>query len=733
MKAKLLFLALIISIQTLSSQTALNFDGVNDFVLGTNNTSLNLNQGTIEAWIKTDNAGSDWRAIINKQEAYSIYLHNNNLSIWDMGNWQPIYTTVNLADNTWHHIAYSFEHNITNGSKLYVDGIAILTRTISVPNSTNKIIVGASSSSSNYIQHFKGDIDQVRVWNTVRTDAEILNTYNKCLTGTENGLVMLWQFEEGAGLTVTDISGNGNNGTLQNMTDANWVSGYSCEPIELIAYYPFNGNANDESGNGNHGTVNGATLTTDRFGNANSAYSFDGINDYIQCLQPGPLGTTPRTISFWAKTDFVPNGSYANAALSYGNLTASGGRFEIGLNSKVYGLALDVVNGEITKTFDNSDNEWHLYTIVYEGSTSPTLGEVKFYADGELLTIIGNETGASRVINTKNQYPLTIGKLIGNTRYFKGAIDEIKIYNTAHSLEDIKNEYQGLVAYYPFNGNANDESGNNHHGTVYGASLTQDRNGNTDNAYSFDGINNYIDLGDWENGGEMSFTFWARWDTTNNWSRIIDIGNGTRNEDIMISNYYNENNIAFYVNQGPTQNFKMLYTTSSPITLGQWGFYSATVNNDGLMRIYKNGVLINELVTGYTPNKLIRTEQYLGRSLYPGDKYFKGAIDELRIYQSVLSEAQLLNLYNFNTLKIEKFDTATESPFYVNNNTLYFKNTQNLQEIKTVEVYNILGQKVFKTSKIEEEISFKTLPIGVYILKVNTINSNSQTLRFLSN
>jgi len=44
----------------------------------------------------------------------------------------------------------------------------------------------------------------------------------------------------------------------------------------LVAYYPFNGNANDESGNGNNGTVYGATLTTDRFGNTNKAYSFDG-------------------------------------------------------------------------------------------------------------------------------------------------------------------------------------------------------------------------------------------------------------------------------------------------------------------------------------------------------------------------------------------------------------------------------------------------------------------------
>ena len=50
----------------------------------------------------------------------------------------------------------------------------------------------------------------------------------------------------------------------------------------LVGYWPFNGNANDESGNGNHGTVNGATLTSDRNGTANSAYSFNGVSNYIE-------------------------------------------------------------------------------------------------------------------------------------------------------------------------------------------------------------------------------------------------------------------------------------------------------------------------------------------------------------------------------------------------------------------------------------------------------------------
>ena len=69
------------------------------------------------------------------------------------------------------------------------------------------------------------------------------------------------------------------------------------ETSHLIAYYPFNGNANDESGNNNHGTVNGATLTTDRFSNPNNAYSFDGIDDFILVSHSNSLDITGNEIT----------------------------------------------------------------------------------------------------------------------------------------------------------------------------------------------------------------------------------------------------------------------------------------------------------------------------------------------------------------------------------------------------------------------------------------------------
>ena len=88
-----------------------------------------------------------------------------------------------------------------------------------------------------------------------------------------------------------------------------WSSGASAVPVNnpitsgLIAAYEFSGNADDSSGSGNHGVINGGvSLATDRFGNANSAFSFDGVNGYVnssQSFSPQSEGL----ISLWFKAD----------------------------------------------------------------------------------------------------------------------------------------------------------------------------------------------------------------------------------------------------------------------------------------------------------------------------------------------------------------------------------------------------------------------------------------------
>ena len=188
----------------------------------------------------------------------------------------------------------------------------------------------------------------------------------------------------------------------------------------LVAYYPFNGNANDMSGSGYNGTVNGATLTTDRFGNPNSAYSFNGTGAYISTTFYGILGSNPRTISFWAKTS-SPN--YMDP-LSYGlNSTTYGSTFRCELNFPVNGstcpsnsanpgVSIDISGSEILYNATVSDNVWHNYVYVVPSIANPKTSDVLVYMDEVLLTsITGYCMTTSRAINTQLGTPVTIGKV----------------------------------------------------------------------------------------------------------------------------------------------------------------------------------------------------------------------------------------------------------------------------------------------------------------------------------
>jgi hypothetical protein len=93
----------------------------------------------------------------------------------------------------------------------------------------------------------------------------------------------------------------------------------------LTGYWLFNGDAIDSSGNGFNGTVNGATLTTDRFGNSNSAYNFSGPSQYISTPHPGITGVNDRTISLWFKQTSSNNGIDQWPLFSYGDGNWGGG------------------------------------------------------------------------------------------------------------------------------------------------------------------------------------------------------------------------------------------------------------------------------------------------------------------------------------------------------------------------------------------------------------------------
>jgi hypothetical protein len=220
-----------------------------------------------------------------------------------------------------------------------------------------------------------------------------------------------------------------------NVTDVNFQVGIVQETeTRLVAYFPFNGNANDESGNGNNGAVYGATLTTDRFGNANSAYSFDG-NDYIVIADSDSLDVDNAiSIVAWAKTS---SNSYDQMILEKGRWDNWGnGEYGLLINEwptyagkgrfQIYEAAPSCVDS----LYPINDGEWHFIVGTWDGN------RLSIYVDGQLSNNV-NSTG----ILTKDDEYLTIGSRYGYEDFFQGKIDDIRIYNRALSVAEIQELY----------------------------------------------------------------------------------------------------------------------------------------------------------------------------------------------------------------------------------------------------------------------------------------------------
>ena len=212
----------------------------------------------------------------------------------------------------------------------------------------------------------------------------------------------------------------------------------------LVGFWPFNGNANDESGNGNHGTVNGATLTADRNGVANSAYSFDGIDDYIEVSDNKTLDITQSvTISVWL---YKPNFKQRYEAIMTKEINGTNTnnityKFQLSENNE---LLHYTSRGYLNKT-KFSNQQWHNFIGIC------TIDSIKLYLDGALVEKSQNQFNFNNL--TTNNLPINIGRLtyyepisVGNERmYFEGKLDDIAIYNRALSDQEIKQLYEGCT------------------------------------------------------------------------------------------------------------------------------------------------------------------------------------------------------------------------------------------------------------------------------------------------
>ena len=207
-----------------------------------------------------------------------------------------------------------------------------------------------------------------------------------------------------------------------------------------VAWYPFNGNADDASGNGHDGTVHGAELTLDRFGNCNSAYAFNGEEkDVIEVSESRALsfGRKDFTVISWVKfcqeqpeyAGLVCKGPPNNSYPGYQLHIASGNKFTTQIGDA--GNRAD----EKRALQELNDGQWHMLTV----AVSPKANQVTLYIDGEEVKEYQQISQRQGDLDVSRYSPtsLLIGTERNRDRYFSGLIDDIRLYDRLLDIREI--------------------------------------------------------------------------------------------------------------------------------------------------------------------------------------------------------------------------------------------------------------------------------------------------------
>jgi hypothetical protein len=207
----------------------------------------------------------------------------------------------------------------------------------------------------------------------------------------------------------------------------------------LVAFYPFNGNANDESGFGNNGIVNGASLSPDRFGVSNRAYIFDGTNNFIELPDNAAFSSPDYTVSVWFNAAQFPmvlthNDNEAAMLISRGRsnfelslgappFVASGFRFLPRLLNAGTGQQWDA------RSAGYQIKRWQHVVGTYEQSGNIA----RLFLNGQELALT-HTTGPD---SANDSLPARLGNRYDGTVPFNGGLDDVRIYNRALSSNEI--------------------------------------------------------------------------------------------------------------------------------------------------------------------------------------------------------------------------------------------------------------------------------------------------------
>ncbi|TGK87678.1 concanavalin [Leptospira noumeaensis] len=410
------------------------------------------------------------------------------------------------------------------------------------------------------------------------------------------------------------------------------------EPSELLRY-TFDGNSNDSIGT-NHGLVTGApTPTMDENGLASGAYEFHGSPEVIQSTSNiTPQISDNLTVSAWV----YPAGNAGSQFLFYNGMGGSNGYGVIfdGATRKL-SISLGAVASSGNTTMSLPLNQWSHVVL------TRSYPNWKIYINGKADPL---------AFSTNPNPPANTFKAgdAGNGFYFKGKVSDLRFFNGGLDNDEIQKLAvqipSGLVTYYPFNGNAKDYGSAGNHLNISGAITTNDRSGHPSGAYYFNGASYMQKLS--PSGlptGNSPRTVCAWFNTSNSAGQYI-VGFGT-----MAAS--SGNGLVI------TSTVTGMFGTTDDVTIFHEGFMNQWMHLCGVydsstVYIYENGVLRTSMNKSWTT--AVSPNLEVGR-LINGAANFSGDLDEIRIYDRVLSLSEIRTLSGHYPTQVSSWNQTPAS------------------------------------------------------------------------
>ncbi len=610
---------------------ALSFDGTDDYVTVADANTLDITGAiSMGVWIKTSDTDSCImsKAIGSSDKCFDLSANK----VYEIGILSSaVYfqtsngTTANvisgsatpLLDNQWHYLMATWDGTTgSNGMKLYLDGTVLYqgTATVStIQSSSSAFTFGGNGNNWD----FSGLLDEGRLYNRALSAAEVKGLYdagaddktNSSVSqpqGTgrlDSGLAGYWPLDNGSGTSATDVSTNGNTGTL----------------------------------------TNGPTWTTGQIG---SAVTFDGTDDHISTAA-ATVTRFPLTVSAWFKTSNATD-SY-RTVVNVGNASSGDPLAVLQFTSSVDpcggGKVKYIVRDDgqfnsasmCSTSSSLNDNTWH-----HAIGVSSSAGDHKFYIDGVL------QASSTTTLGTTTFDRVSVGALRSASQYFPGSVDDVRVYSRGLSSDEISRLYRltaptgvdtSLKGYWSFNGQdmsgttAYDRSGIGNTGTLTnGPTKTI---GKISQALSFDGTNDYVDVTNTTYTGEFTYSWWYK--TSNNSQTGIMLGGDTTGGIYIKYGLVSGNYFIRVIGGGSSDN------TVAPAAVNAWHHMVVTRNSSNKVDLYVDGGSATRLFSDVAQSGNT-TIDYIASSA--DGQYFSGQLDEVRTYNRAFSAAEVAALYN---------------------------------------------------------------------------------------